>query len=306
MPKKIILIVIFILLVRNGTCCLNGETKELKDGTFLYTDREGNVPYGHEIFNASIMSNDIIKSLDSLYKITKDLDYLSDKGLVYIIQKKYKQAIQIYLTIETIEPNRYSTASNIGTAYELIGQNENALKWIKKSVEIDSNSHKKSEWIHIKILEAKINNKLLLDKKHLLNTDFGNSIIPISNLTKNELKKLNEAIYFQLNERTTFVKPKEVIVGELYFNKANIDFILGNYYDALKEYKFSEDYGYVQDNLISIRAAKCIKIINSSNINKSKMKSSSNFVLYFMLVTTFLLVMFFIYFIRIRKRATRS
>jgi tetratricopeptide (TPR) repeat protein len=55
---------------------------------------------------------------------------------IMILLKKYDEAIKLYLEIEKIQPNGYSTASNIGTAYELIGQNKNALRWINKSVEL--------------------------------------------------------------------------------------------------------------------------------------------------------------------------
>ena len=85
-----------------------------------------------------------------------DLDYLSDKGFVLIISGRYSEAIDLYLQIEKLEPNRYSTASNIGTAYEMIGENEKALHWIKRAVAIDPASHDNSEWIHVNILEAKI------------------------------------------------------------------------------------------------------------------------------------------------------
>ena len=153
--KQILITTILTLLFFGKTlACLNGDSKVLKDGTFLYEDREGSVPYGHDFYKEAFENG--IKQLDSIYIATKDIDYLSDKGLLLILLERYEEAIELYLDIEKIKPNRYSTASNIGTAYELIGQNENALKWIKKSVELDPKSHNGSEWIHIKILEAKI------------------------------------------------------------------------------------------------------------------------------------------------------
>jgi len=152
--KQILITIILTLLFFGKTlACLNGDSKVLKDGTFLYEDREGNVPYGHDFYKDDFESG--IKQLDSLYIATKDIDYLSDKGLLLILLERYEEAIKLYLEIEKIKPNRYSTASNIGTAYELIGQNENALKWIKKSVELDPKSHNNSEWKTVKILKPK-------------------------------------------------------------------------------------------------------------------------------------------------------
>lgn len=223
--------------------CLNGESTVLKDGTFLYADHPGNVPYGH-IFDSDDGYIGGIKQLDSLYKATKDLSYLSDKGLILILLKRYSEAVKLYLEIEKLEPNRYSTASNIGTAYELLGQNDKALHWIKRSVELDPKSHNNSEWIHVKILEAKIKGEELFTTKFLLNTEFGPGVKPISSMSKGQLQILSNALYYQLNERVSFVKPKEKIVAQLMFDLGNIAFLLDNFPDALADYEQAKEYGF--------------------------------------------------------------
>jgi tetratricopeptide (TPR) repeat protein len=240
---KQLLTIIFTLLFFNQTfACLNGESIVLKDGTLLYQDQEGMVPVGHS-FNKDNFENGV-KTLDSLYKATKDIDYLSDKGLLLILLERYEEAIKLYLEIEKKKPNRYSTASNIGTAYELFGQNENALKWIKKAVEIDPKSHNNSEWIHVKILEAKIKGEQFYTTSFLLNTEFGTDVTPSSQMTKQELQTLYYALYYQLNERISFVEPKEKIVAQLLFDLGNIAFLLGNYADATEDFKRAKYYGY--------------------------------------------------------------
>lgn len=221
---------------------MNGTSVVLKDGTVLFEDSEGWVPVGHSFYKRNFIKG--IKQLDSLYKASKNLDYLSDKGLLLILLERYEIAIKLYLEIEKIKPNRYSTASNIGTAYELFGQNESALKWIKKAVEIDPKSHNNSEWIHVKILEAKIKGEQFYTTSFLLNTEFGSDVTPSSQMTKQELKALYIALYYQLNERISFVKPKEKIVAQLLFDLGNIAFLLGDYSDATYDYKRAKHYGY--------------------------------------------------------------
>jgi tetratricopeptide (TPR) repeat protein len=242
--KQILLTISLILLFFTKTfACLNGESMILKDGTFIFEDREGNVPYGH-IYSSDESFKEGITQLDRLYNATKDLDYLSDKGLLLILLRKYDEAVKLYLEIEKLQPNRYSTASNIGTAYELLGQNEKALKWITKSVEIESKSHKNSEWIHVKILEAKIKGQEFYTTKFLLNKDFGTELLPKTILTESQLKELSDALYYQLNERVSFVEPKEKIVAQLLFDLGNTAFLLGNYYDALSDYEQAKKYGF--------------------------------------------------------------
>jgi tetratricopeptide (TPR) repeat protein len=129
--KNLLVAILFAFLFINSTfACLNGETKFLKDGTFLFFDKEGMVPYGHDFISYNFDRG--IIELDKLYKKTKDLDYLSDKAFILILKKKYVEAIKIYEIIERISPNRYATASNLGTAYELMGKNEYTISIIEK------------------------------------------------------------------------------------------------------------------------------------------------------------------------------
>ncbi|HEY3403838.1 MAG TPA: tetratricopeptide repeat protein [Ohtaekwangia sp.] len=152
--KSTLLLTLIFSSFRISYGCLNGETLILKNGLFVYEDFEGMIPFGHRFSSPEIYRAGVAE-LDSLYKVTNDLDYLSDKGILLIILGEYDKAIALYLEIDKTEPGRYSTASNIGTAYELAGNNQAALQWIKKAVAIDSSSHDYSEWIHVNILEQK-------------------------------------------------------------------------------------------------------------------------------------------------------
>jgi tetratricopeptide (TPR) repeat protein len=306
--KQILITTILTLLFFGKTlACLNGDSKVLKDGTFLYEDREGSVPYGHDFYKDDFESG--IKQLDSLYIATKDIDYLSDKGLLLILLKKYDEAIKLYLEIEKIKPNRYSTASNIGTAYELIGQNENALKWIKKSVELDPESHNNSEWIHVKILEAKIKGEQFYTTNFLLNTDFGSDILPNSQMTKQQLQDLSNALYYQLNERVSFVKPKEKIVAQLLFDIGNIAFLLGNYYDASADYEQAKLYGYA-GQLIEQRIEQTKILIKQAEQKREQRKveaqKQSSYLTYGLLIGGGLVLTFLTIIIYRRKKKNNS
>ncbi|WP_026209851.1 tetratricopeptide repeat protein [Cytophaga aurantiaca] len=245
--KRVLLIFLFLFAsLLYSIACVNGLTRELKDGTVVSMDLRGEhskyIPMGYLIFN----SDKALKRLDSLWKTTKDVDYLSDYAVVLIFQHEYKKARDIYLKIEKIKPDQYATAANLGTAYELLGDNNNALKWIRKSVQINPASHDSSEWVHVNILEAKIKGDKFYTSDFLLKTNFGNDSIPVSALSNTELIKLSDALAFQLNERVYFTNPldNDKIVAQLLFDLANVLTLLENKKDALAVYKIARKYGY--------------------------------------------------------------
>ncbi|OOQ56430.1 tetratricopeptide repeat protein [Mucilaginibacter pedocola] len=252
MKKAIFIITLIFLLVVKSFACINGDTYYLGEKGILYIGSAGGVPRGHQFY----AQKEDLKELDSLYKQTKDIRYLSDQGLVLIALGEYKKAISFYQGVEKIAPNRYSTASNIGTAYELIGDNKQALFWIQKAVKLNEHSHYDSEWIHVNILKAKLGGDELINSKFLLGTDFGTDSIPHSSLSKAELDSLSPALFYQLNERVSFVKPKDKIVAQLMFDMGNLTFIRGGYKVALGDYALAKEYGYT-DKLIDQRIKAC-------------------------------------------------
>lgn len=254
MNKFKVLIVLFLLISFESFACLNGDTKILKNGVEVYYDEHELIPKGHR-FNVESFQK-LIRELDFEYKKTNDIDYLSDKGYVLIIAGRYKEALKLYLEIEKIKPNRYSTASNLGTLYELMGENEKAYEWIQKSIKINSESHNGSEWLHLKILEAKIKKPNNVSEQFLTNTNFGLEKIPKTKLSKKELENLYSAIFYQLNERVTFIKPKDQIISVLFFELGNIALINNDYLSASEIYELSKKYGF-KDELINSRIIIC-------------------------------------------------
>jgi tetratricopeptide (TPR) repeat protein len=322
--KKLLLTTAIVLLTLVDTfACFNGETQRLKNGTIISHDGYAGIgelpeiiPKGHNFFEINYEKE--LKELDTSWKNTKDVAYLSDYGLVLSLQKKYNEAKEIYLKIEETEPNRYSTASNLGTVYELLGDNENALKWIKRAVEIDPTSHKNSEWLHVKILEAKINGEQSINSDFLLNTNFGTDPTPTSSLSKNELLKLRDSLYYQLNERVSFIKPKDKIVAALMFDLANVAFLTNARQEALKIYATAKDYGF-SDTILQARVDNARKTTREAKpslaedrvtvadnpISKEEPKSNNYLTWAIIGLIGFAVIAFTTVMIRLRKKSLR-
>ena len=248
--KHTFFIISFLFLSLHSFACLNGKTKELKNGAFIYEDYHGIVPHGHNFYVKNFPK--LIRDLDSLYKATNDIDYLSDKGYVLIIEGKYGDALEIYLKIEQLKPNRYSTASNVGTIYELLGENRKALFWINKAIQLNPKSHNGSEWLHAKILQAKIGGAKYIDSNFLINTTFEEHDEPKTNLSISQRENLIKSLYFQLNERVSFIKTEDPIIGILLFELGNLAFLEKKYNDAKQIYGMARDYGF-NSKLLKVR-----------------------------------------------------
>ncbi|WP_341904346.1 tetratricopeptide repeat protein [Fluviicola taffensis] len=169
-----------------------------------------------QAFNKQYLEKQLIE-LELKLKKKADFKLLSNYGLHLVQSGKVKEALVIFEKLAELHPDEYSIIANLGTTYELSGQNEKALEYIRKGIEINPDSHRGSEWIHVKILEAKI--ALEKDPNYLNN----HSVLNLSSKQK-QSKKIFDQLYIQLQERFPF-SPKEAnpIMADLFVN-------LGDYY----------------------------------------------------------------------------
>ncbi len=92
-----------------------------------------------------------------LSKLTSyDTDTQSDIAVNLGYLGRYADALEILVRLQKANPDHYTIAANLGTTYELLGKNELALQFIKKGIQLNPDSHDGSEWVHVKILEAKL------------------------------------------------------------------------------------------------------------------------------------------------------
>lgn len=146
-------------------------------------------------------------------------------------------------------------------------------------MEIDPESHDHSEWIHVRILEAKIKGAQFYTTDFLLGQNFGTGKVPISKMSNEELNQLSKSLYYQLNERVSFVKPKETIVAQLLFDLGNIAFLLHHYSDALGDYEQAKIYGF--DNEIIENRIKEVTLLRNHKPQTNKAVQSHTTISYF-------------------------
>jgi tetratricopeptide (TPR) repeat protein len=144
-----------------------------------------------------------------------------------------KPALAIFTQLERENPGSYITAANLGTAYELTSDDRAALHWIRQAIARNPDAHDGTEWLHARILEAKLALRAdprWLETHNVLGIDFGTAVIPklpasypFGNDGKPQTpENVKYALWYQLDERYQFVNAPDFIVGSLLFEWANL------------------------------------------------------------------------------------
>lgn len=146
----------------------------------------------------------------------------NDAAVREILHGNFSTALLQLQKIEAEQPGLYETAANLGTAYELTGDDANGLKWIKEGIRRNPKSHMLAEWLHVKVLEAKL--ALAADPSW-----FDTHTITGMNPSKNSFETLQgkkdrsgviQAFRSQCTVRALFIKPKNDFMARLLYEAA--------------------------------------------------------------------------------------
>ena len=172
----------------------------------------------------------------------------SDYSIALMYLGRGDEAVERLQELEKEKPGEYFIAANLGTAYELSGNNAEALRWIKEGLRRNASSHDGTEWLHVKILEAKIAQQKdsgFFSKHSVLELhpeQIGEQItVGDERMTIKELKR---AIEYQLRERMQFVKPPDAAVASLLFDYAAIEAATVTLESAKQVLEMAVEYGY--------------------------------------------------------------
>lgn len=190
-------------------------------------------------FDQSVLLQELNQLTDAISADLNLFENENDKALTYLRLGKTVEAINILERLEKEKPNEYNVIANLGTAYELAGRNKEALDYIKKAMTLNTNSHHGSEWFHIQILEAKLQNKA---------TDWwiSHPVLKTSSLSKDPETIISDIVY-QLKERLPFTPRPDLMMaavlkeaGEFLIKHDKLQqswilFKIGEEYDAEKK-----------------------------------------------------------------------
>lgn len=170
---------------------------------------------------------------------TYEKDIQSDIAVNLGYLGRYTEALDILKKLQAAHPGDYNITANLGTTYELLGKNELALQFIKKGMELNPDSHEGSEWVHMKILEAKIKMAAVPDwiyKNRVLGTGV--------KFDSKETETLNDQAWdveYQLQERIPFTPFPDALLanvfdelGDLYATQQSVELAYISYDFALR------------------------------------------------------------------------
>ena len=183
-------------------------------------------------------------------------DNVETAAVEKVVNGDFRGAIADLEKLEQEAPGKYSVAANLGTAYELAGDNEKALKWISTGISRNADSHLGTEWLHEAILKAKLDaakRQANAPIPRILNvperTD-KHTLIEVGGKSYNA-EQVQKALHYQLHERLAFVKPKDPYVADLLYSYALIEANLGVVEGGLGLLSLAREYGFHDETLLS-------------------------------------------------------
>lgn len=265
-------LLIVAAVVQSAWACINMHATDLHGGHKV-------APMGAETYSGSLAWQDRTKRNEVMLLFAEErmqsdnsIENRSDYAAALIYSGCLDEAIKLLNTLEQEASGDYSIAANLGTAYELAGENQLALKWTEEAITRSPDSHLGSEWIHVEILRAKVAWDAGEERK-VLNLNFGLEPLPAElNLDRwkahaNTLEELRDQIFFQLTERTDFVPPKDAVVAELLFALANCVATTETIEEALPVYDLAEEYGYSNTALLRARRTHLENITEQNSLS---------------------------------------
>lgn len=143
---------------------------------------------------------------------------ISDYGAYLLMAGKTEEGLTLFRALSTKYPDVYAINANTAVAYELAGNIDSAYYWEKRAIAIDPKAHQQSEWLHLKILEAKL--QLAKDPDWCL----ANTVTNIDELFDKEPANRDEfleAFGHQLSERLPFTYGEDRAFGKMLYEFGN-------------------------------------------------------------------------------------
>lgn len=206
----------------------------------------------------------------------RDFTGYNDLAALLLHLGRPQDALDLLQVLERRWPGHYEAATNLGTAYELLGRDDDALRWIREGIVRNPESHDGSEWLHVRILEAKIAAAAgtpLSANVSLLGLEFGDAVhpqpprpLPAGNDGRPvSPSRLGLSLHRQLHERSQLVPAPDPVVASLILDLATLELWGGTLERAVPLFVDAIAYGVTETPLIAARRAEAERVLASAD-----------------------------------------
>lgn len=258
MKRYTFLFILFLTLFSlRSFACLNYYVVDSSGHIHTHEDYPPSRIYTHAKYDIKKLKATESKILSA--PISTKYKYISNYCATLIKLGRHKEAIPILENLLKDKPNEYEINANLAVAYELNAEIDKALIFLKKSISINPNSHKESEWFHLRILEAAIN----LRDNHLKPQDI--SVLKLQIDTSNEIAV---QISYQLKERVPLTKATNDLLSKVIEESA--DFYSANISLEWAIELYAIAISYTADNTVKL------KLWEKINLSRQKLIDFKN------------------------------
>lgn len=235
MKKSFFVLFFCFAFALSSTACLNYYYTIDKDGGLHFAgEGEDLLQPFNKNFDTKLVASQMHK-LEKKMKQEHSYMLLSDYAVSLMKIGQAKAALDILVELSAAYPEEYKIASNLGTAYELNGQVDSALKYIRRGLQLNPNDHAGSEWVHVKILETK--QQLAKDPAWLQS----HTVLGLSEKQKQD-SIVQKQILIQLQERFPFTPGPDAIMASLFVDLGDISANLNSIEYAKVFYQVAKEY----------------------------------------------------------------
>jgi tetratricopeptide (TPR) repeat protein len=214
----------------------------------------------------------ITQELEKAHARKPTLENSNDLGVALLLSGRTDEAVALFRETEKKFPDSARVAANLGSALELQGKYDEALEWIREGIVRDVSLHKGSEWLHERVLKARVvmpYDPKWFDRESVIGLDFGDGEVPVAPeilpFEKGKLKgaqDLLRQVDYQLLERTKYSKPPDPVIGNLFASggdlviASGLSLLDGGTEDAKRYYESALEYGAPRADLVRKRLAR--------------------------------------------------
>lgn len=263
MKHALLLLLVFFGCSVPGFSCLNYYYTADKDGHLHYQGTDDDIMIGFNTnFNLQRLSSGIVEQEKKVNE-EKSFMALSDYAVMLMKMGKNDVALTILQSLYAAHPDQYQLAANLGTSFELAGEVDSALRYIKRGIELNPNAHEGSEWVHVKVLETKL--KMRSDSTYLQS----HTVLELTAQQENDSLVAHQ-IEIQVRERFPFCPGPDLIMASLLEDLADITRNINSIEDAKTYYNICKYYFGDSSATMNGKIAETVKLIGKHSSVRPK------------------------------------